>query len=73
MKRGKRVADPLADRQEVVSPNHWSRQEPDGLAQYERVDRETGEVVMYRAAGPNKAAPWDSPGGRIPQSRRHGT
>ena len=35
-----------------VSPHHWSRQEPDGLAQYSAVDPETGEIREWRAPGP---------------------
>jgi hypothetical protein len=35
-----------------VPPHHWSRQQPDGLAQYHGVDRETGELTSWRAPGP---------------------
>lgn len=35
-----------------VPPHHWSRQEPDGLAHYHGVDRETGELTSWRAPVP---------------------
>ena len=56
-----------------VSPNHWSRQEPDGLCQWHEWDATIGKERTWRGPWPeNMMAVTPSPvfvG--IPQSKRH--
>ena len=51
-------------------PNHWSKQEPDGLCQWEKPDPITGEPIYWRGPWPadRMAMPY---GGTMPVSTRH--